>query len=124
MWHGRNFGVNSLVYLALCLHKSMILLGTILIHNFINGSSGDTIFFSFYWALFGVLNCVYSLGFWLLLDQNVSFDKEKNLREPTKENIDYVPHKDYQPLKGRHIGCGNLKEIFERDEYIEKNNIP
>ena len=68
LWHGRNFGVNALVYLALCLFKSQIFIMPLLLQNFINGSSGASIFFAFYYSLYNVWNTVFSLGFFALLD--------------------------------------------------------
>ena len=45
--------------------------------NLYNGFSGVQLYFGFYFSLYNVLNTVFSLGFWLLWDQDVAFDEQK-----------------------------------------------
>ena len=57
-------------------------------------------YFYFYHALFNVLNTTFASGFYVMLEQNVTFDKEKYDYNGKIDEIEYVESESYDPIKG------------------------
>jgi len=87
----------------------------------INGCSGVAIYFGFYFSLYNVWNTVFSLALFVLLDQNVAFNKEKYMADATTSNTEYQVAASYDPVAGQSFSLSN---IFDREGYIARNKIP
>ena len=67
-WHGRNFGNKAVTFLSLALFKATFFMVPIFFVNMSNGFSGLAVYRDLYYALFDVLNTVFMLGSFLMLD--------------------------------------------------------
>ena len=76
-WHGRHFGTKSVTFLSIALYKAQLFMVPILMTNLTNGFSGIAIYTDLYYAMFDVLNTVFILAAFLILDQDVAFNTER-----------------------------------------------
>ena len=85
-WHGRRFGERAIPYLSTNLFKTTLFMTPNLWNNMMNGFSGLALQVSFYYALYNVMNTVFVSAGLLLLDQDVTFNKEKYLKNAPPVN--------------------------------------
>ena len=77
LWHGRTFGYKSVVYVTLNLFKGHAFMVPYFFCNMVNGYSGLATNIAFYYALYTVMNTTFNVAFYMILDQDVSFNPAK-----------------------------------------------
>lgn len=125
-WHGRHFGTKAVIFLNVALFKSQLFMVPMLTTNMTNGFSGVAMYADTYYAMFDILNTVWVLMAFLLLDQDVAFNTEryKSDLEPLNDTqtMDEQPL-PYDPNAVEPMRDLMKKDIFDREKLVTSKGI-
>ena len=96
----------------------------ILMTNLTNGFSGIAIYTDLYYAMFDVLNTVFILAAFLILDQDVAFNTERyNNDDQDIQQIKDSPNEEYDPNLNESYKDLLQKDIFSRKKLLKDKGI-
>ena len=96
----------------------------ILMTNLTNGFSGIAIYTDLYYAMFDVLNTVFILAAFLILDQDVAFNTERYSNDDQDIlQIKDSPNEEYDPNLNESYKDLLQKDIFSRKKLLKDKGI-